>query len=68
MKIQMAVVAVLTRMLTNMKNLIIGLLIGLALPFAVDLVLFNDPTPLNITKQYEDGSFTGCMAEGLCED
>lgn len=51
-----------------MKNLILGVAIGLLLPFAVDLVLFNDPTPLNVTKTYEDGSFVGCMAEGLCND
>lgn len=51
-----------------MRNLIIGLVIGLALPFLFDLVVFNDPTPVNITKQYEDGSFTGCMAQGACND
>lgn len=51
-----------------MRGLIIGVAIGLLLPFAVDLVLFNDATPLNITKQYEDGSFVGCMAGEICED
>jgi hypothetical protein len=51
-----------------MKKFIAGAVIGLLLPFAVDLVLFNDPTPLNITKQYEDGSFTGCIAKGVCND
>jgi hypothetical protein len=48
--------------------LIIGLTVGLIAPFAVDYMLFGDTTPQNITKQYEDGSFRGCMAEGLCND
>ena len=48
--------------------LIIGVAIGLLLPYAVDFVLFNDPTPLNITKQYEDGSFTGCIAMEPCNE
>ena len=48
--------------------LIIGLAIGIATPYAVDLVLFDDPTPVNITKTYEDGSFVGCMAGGLCNN
>lgn len=48
--------------------LVIGIAIGIALPFVTDFVLFGDPTPVNITKTYEDGSFYGCMAEGLCND
>lgn len=51
-----------------MNKFILGVAIGLLLPFAIDLILFNDPTPLSITKQYEDGSFVGCIAEGLCND
>ena len=48
--------------------LVIGIVIGVLLPFVVDLVLFEDPTPLNITKQYEDGSFVGCIAKSPCND
>ena len=48
--------------------LFIGLAIGIATPYAVDWALFDDPTPVNITKTYEDGSFVGCMAKGLCND
>ena len=47
---------------------IVGIIIGLALPYAVDLALFNDATPVNMTKVYEDGSFTGCMAKAVCND
>lgn len=51
-----------------MKNIILGILIGLCLPYLVDWALFGDPTPVNITRTYEDGSFVGCMARGLCND
>lgn len=51
-----------------MRNLIIGLVIGLALPFLFDLAMFGDPTPVNMTKVYEDGSFTGCMAKAVCNE
>lgn len=47
---------------------IIGLAVGLLLPLAIDFALFGDPTPVNITKTYEDGSFYGCMAGGGCND
>lgn len=53
---------------SNITILIFGIILGLLMPFAVDWVLFNDPTPINITKTYEDGSFTGCMAKGLCNN
>lgn len=48
--------------------LIIGILIGIATPYVVDQIMFDDPTPLNVTRQYEDGSGTFCMAGGLCND
>jgi len=48
--------------------LIIGVAIGLLLPYAVDFALFNDATPVNITTNYEDGSFKGCMAGGICNE
>jgi len=54
--------------MSKLGILILGLVLGFALPYLVDLALFGDPTPVNITKTYEDGSFYGCMAGGLCED
>lgn len=46
----------------------LGVLIGIAIPYGVDYVMFRDATPVNVTTTYEDGSFTGCMAGGLCND